>query len=461
MKKLIFIFLFFICFSNLRAEVYDLYKCFRSDDMVDFKGKDVDLQNVKWTDNNFNRFNKIIVIDVDKYINILKNLPEGFNYGNYYGYDNQNIWDYWVKVSEINKKRKYDNEIYIDNLHELSNDEIKLLIKNGGKEFSRYNKWAWTINTDTNELSNIIILSEKYLWMRKIETFRDNIINEDLYKKRGIKPSIHPEQMKVTKYTITDYVGGVILANNSNTVTKNLVSIVKIDLNTLKVSRGLKSLGVFSSNFQCSSEYSVAQGGKTGGSSGTAFFVTNKGHLLTNNHVVEGCAISKIIYDNKELNTDLISVDKTLDLALLKANIKPKSYIKFMRGEPKKRQKIIIAGYPLGQGLSDDLKINDGRISSLKGFENNTNEITVDIAINPGNSGGPIVNENGELVAVAVAGLSKEVTEGINFGIKSAAADSFLKSNKVSSSKSGLGFSLNDDKIVDLLEKSTVYTYCN
>ena len=29
------------------------------------------------------------------------------------------IWDYWVKVSEINKKRKYDNEIYIDNLHEL------------------------------------------------------------------------------------------------------------------------------------------------------------------------------------------------------------------------------------------------------------------------------------------------------------------------------------------------------
>ena len=76
MKKLIFIFLFFIYFSNLRAEVYDLYKCFRSDFMVDFKGKDIDLQNVKWTDNNFNRANKIIVIDVDKYINILKNLPK-------------------------------------------------------------------------------------------------------------------------------------------------------------------------------------------------------------------------------------------------------------------------------------------------------------------------------------------------------------------------------------------------
>ena len=43
--------------------------------------------------NNINRFNKIIVIDVDKYINILKNLPEGFS-GNYYGFrgdDNQNM----------------------------------------------------------------------------------------------------------------------------------------------------------------------------------------------------------------------------------------------------------------------------------------------------------------------------------------------------------------------------------
>ena len=57
-------------------------------------------------------------------------------------------------------------------------------------------------------------------------------------------------------------------------------------------------------------------------------------------------------------------------------------------------QKIYVAGYPFGKGLSDDLKINEGKISSLKGFENNSNEITVDLAINPGNSGGPIVNEN-------------------------------------------------------------------
>ena len=198
-----------------------------------------------------------------------------------------------------------------------------------------------------------------------------------------------------------------------------------------------------------------------GPSSGTAFFISKKGHLLTNNHVVEGCSVSKITYQNKDYDTKLLATDKTLDLALLKTKVRPKSYISFSNKQPKKRQQIIIAGYPLGQGLSDDLKINDGRISSLKGFENNSNEITVDIAINPGNSGGPIVNQKGQLVAIAVSGMSKEVTEGINFGIKASAAKNFLKSNKISPSAGYLNFSMDDDKIVELLEESTVYTYCN
>ena len=163
----------------------------------------------------------------------------------------------------------------------------------------------------------------------------------------------------------------------------------------------------------------------------------------------------------KEYDAELITTDKTLDLALLKVDLRPKSYISFSKEEPKKRQQIIIAGYPLGKGLSDDLKINDGRISSLKGFENNTNEVTVDIAINPGNSGGPIVNEKGQLVAIAVSGLNKEITEGLNFGIKASAAANFLKSNKISPSGGYLKFSMDDDKLVEFLEESTVYTFCN
>ena len=209
--------------------------------------------------------------------------------------------------------------------------------------------------------------------------------------------------------------------------------------------------------YQCLEDQSETANGT---SSGTAFFINNRGNLITNNHVVEGCKLPKINYFNKEYETNLISTDKTLDLALLKVDLEPKSFISFSKKEPKKRQLVIVAGYPLGEYLSDDLKINEGKISSLKGFENNSNEITVDLAINPGNSGGPIVDENGQLVAVAVAGMSKEVTEGISFGIKSSAVTNFLKTNKISPDIKLTSFSMNDEKVNQLLEESTVYIFC-
>ena len=196
------------------------------------------------------------------------------------------------------------------------------------------------------------------------------------------------------------------------------------------------------------------------GTSGTAFFINKKGNLLTNNHVVEGCKLSKINYFNKEYDANLIATDNMLDLALLEVELKPKAFISFSKDELKKRDLIIIAGYPLGKYLSDDLKINEGKISSLKGFDNNSNEITVDLAINLGNSGGPIVNENGQLVAVAVSGMSKEVTEGISFGIKYSAVENFLKSNKISPNFGLTSFSMNKDKVNQLLEESTVYIFC-
>ena len=202
-------------------------------------------------------------------------------------------------------------------------------------------------------------------------------------------------------------------------------------------------------------------GSNNSGSSGTAFFISKKGHLLTNNHVVEGCSISKITYKNKDYDTKLLATDKALDLALLKANLKNKSYIDFAGDEVKKMQKIYVGGYPLGKGLSDDLKISSGIVSSLKGFEDNSNEIQIDAAINPGNSGGPIINEDGELVAIAVSGLAKDQTEGINFGIKASAAERFLKSNKLKANKSLYSSSKNNDRLLQILEETTVYTYCN
>ena len=171
---------------------------------------------------------------------------------------------------------------------------------------------------------------------------------------------------------------------------------------------------------------------------------------------------SKISFKQEDVDAKLIAKDQSLDLALLRAKVKPKSFLYLSADPPEKIQTIYVAGYPFGKGLSDDLKITQGIISSLKGFGDNSNEIQIDAAINPGNSGGPIVNDDGELIAVAVSGLAKDLTEGINFGIKASSVKNFLDVNKAKYSTSSLTkFSMSNKKLSDILEESTVYTFCN
>ena len=201
---------------------------------------------------------------------------------------------------------------------------------------------------------------------------------------------------------------------------------------------------------------------KVQASSGTAFFVTNKGHIITNYHVVEGCKDkSKIIYQGADYNAKLIAKDKYLDLALLKSELKNKNFIELSKKSPKKLQRIIAAGYPLGKALSDDLKFTSGIVSSLKGLEDDSTRIQIDAALNYGNSGGPIVDEKtGELIAVAVAGLDKQVTESINFGIKAGSVKNFLDSNQINLDLNPKKFNTGEIDLASILETATVYTYC-
>lgn len=200
---------------------------------------------------------------------------------------------------------------------------------------------------------------------------------------------------------------------------------------------------------------------KSKGSSGTAFFVNNNGYLITNHHVVKDCQNkSKIIFNRETIPARLIAVDSGLDLALLKIDLKNKNFIKISGKDPQKLQRIIAAGYPL-QSLSRDLKFTSGIISSLKGFDNNSNQIQIDAALNRGVSGGPIVDEKtGELIAVAVGGFKNEQIQSVNYGIKSASVSAFLKSNGLKEPLSMRTFSSSSNEILQLLEESTVLTYC-
>ena len=394
-----------------------------------------------------------------------------------------------------NKKHLTSSEDVIIDGVTWTSDVNPLIDPKDWKKLNLYNDNIFSISISNGTITNLIIKNQEVINFKiKWEKFYANrIANYYLsikeYEKaneyqNGITQSIGviSEQYENEDYTINSYAGGIIRASKPGGDRYYGIGLYKqiieknelfIDLNSSKIEikKEVFNTGHKHTQSQLPKRYTVRtiyscdkkskdDGEKeSGASSGTAFFINKKGYLLTNNHVVEGCTLSKISYKNKEYEAKLIATDKTLDLALLKAEVKPKTFLNFSNDEAKKLNKVYVAGYPLGKGLSDDLKISSGIVSSIKGFEDNSNEIQIDAPINPGNSGGPIINENGDLIAIAVAGMTE--AQNINFGIKSSAAERFLKSNNINLSKSMYSRVKDNDKLLEILEEGTVYTYCD
>jgi S1-C subfamily serine protease len=195
--------------------------------------------------------------------------------------------------------------------------------------------------------------------------------------------------------------------------------------------------------------------------SGTGFFVNKSGHIVTNFHVISGC--NQMRSGENELK--VIAEDPRNDLAILKTTNSPKTYFKLSGKKPQILEPIIAAGYPFGDALSSSIKVTKGIISSLVGLENNANELQIDAALQPGNSGGPIINEAGNLVAVAVARLDASfalenfgvLPENTNFGIKVSALRSLLDARSVKYEEAS-GSSV--EALGDLVTSGTVFLTC-
>ena len=194
--------------------------------------------------------------------------------------------------------------------------------------------------------------------------------------------------------------------------------------------------------------------------SGTGFFVSRNGHVITNYHVIEGCDVNKLTFNGKEIKADTLAVDKMNDLAILKANLRPPKIYPVATEDAALLEDIIIAGYPLGKKVSAAIKTSKGSVTALAGFGDNFSEFQTDAALNQGNSGGPIMNQKGNVVGVAVANYGKkEGVESFNFGIKSSTLRTFASAN-------GLKFvspnrrDLSNKDLGELITSGTVYLEC-
>ena len=196
-------------------------------------------------------------------------------------------------------------------------------------------------------------------------------------------------------------------------------------------------------------------------SSGTGFYVSNTGHIISNHHVVEGCNTVKLTFKGKEVSADVLAVDKKNDLAILKANLTPPKVYPVATEDASLLEDIIIAGYPLGKRVSAAIKTSKGSITALAGYGDNYSEFQTDAALNQGNSGGPIMNQKGNVVGVAVANYGKKAgVESFNFGIKSSTLRTFASAN-------GLKFlppnnkEMSNKDLGKLITEATVYLECH
>ncbi|WP_406713505.1 trypsin-like peptidase domain-containing protein [Trueperella pyogenes] len=184
-----------------------------------------------------------------------------------------------------------------------------------------------------------------------------------------------------------------------------------------------------------------------GGQAGSGFIIDNKGHIITNEHVVSGAErVSVTLSDGRVYEAKIVGTDAATDLAVIKLVSPPDDLTVVRFGDStavRVGQPVAAIGNPLG--LSSTM--TTGIVSALdrpvqtvrRGSEFQdptrvvTNAIQIDAAVNPGNSGGPVFDASGAVIGVAssIASISngegRAGSIGLGFAIPAKLAQSVAK----------------------------------
>lgn len=161
-------------------------------------------------------------------------------------------------------------------------------------------------------------------------------------------------------------------------------------------------------------------------STGTGFFISNDGYMLTNSHVIEGSSNISVILNGKSVQAALIEHDSNNDIALLKINESVKGLPIELKKKTKQGAEIAILGYPNIGLQGNEQKANFGYINSNSGIQGDTRYFQIDSPIQPGNSGSPMVNKNGVVIGIASASLNQSaairstgtLAQNVNYAVK-------------------------------------------
>ena len=162
--------------------------------------------------------------------------------------------------------------------------------------------------------------------------------------------------------------------------------------------------------------------------SGSGFVIDLDGHIVTNNHVVDGAdEIDVTFADGTAAIAKLVGTDSYSDLAVIKVDVAAAKLQPLAIADSdlvKVGQRVIAIGNPFGLVGTMTVGIVSGKgrtlpadsPSSASGNFSNPDIIQTDAAINPGNSGGPLLNSKGEVIGVNAA-IRTDGTNRANSGV--------------------------------------------
>lgn len=171
-------------------------------------------------------------------------------------------------------------------------------------------------------------------------------------------------------------------------------------------------------------------------STGSGFFVTASGLVLTNHHVVAACSDLKLRLGREAIGTaTVLSADPAHDLALLRTGARPPTRAVFRMGkDPRPGDDVVAVGYPLRGLLASEANVTTGTISANAGLRDDPNYYQVSAPVQPGNSGGPLLDRSGHVVGVVSAKLDAlevvdaygDIPQNVNFAVKGRVAAAFM-----------------------------------
>ena len=169
---------------------------------------------------------------------------------------------------------------------------------------------------------------------------------------------------------------------------------------------------------------------------GSGLIISKSGHIITNHHVIEDAEdieVEFLLNDKiQKFNAEIVQVDKTNDLAVLKIfdmnfdGMNEPPYNFKLRGSDV-GTKVYAFGYPMALSImGKEIKVTDGMISSKTGFDGNITTYQITAPIQGGNSGGPLFDEQANLIGINSSGIRKDIADNVAYSIKTSYVSNLL-----------------------------------